>query len=205
MVVATWANGPALARPRSTAYTAAPDAAVQLRVSEVCVTEADARPVGAAVGAGVVGGVPPVSFPFVKLPWQYVDEQELPFHACGVAPRLRASVPYVIGVVPFAWVLSPAAGSVPWHSEQAMGAARSVLWLTCDAWAPTAVCVVTLSPPEPIGGAAATRASAPATAVGVALPSKSQDKVNAPTPPIDSKKTYDLTKNQTLDIEVPAK
>jgi len=39
----------------------------------------------------------------------------------------------------------------------------------------------------------------------IALPSKSQEKVNAPTPPIDSLTTYDLKKSQTLDIEVPAK
>lgn len=39
----------------------------------------------------------------------------------------------------------------------------------------------------------------------VALPGSKGGKLNAPSPPVKSDKVYELTKNQELDIEVPAK
>ena len=38
----------------------------------------------------------------------------------------------------------------------------------------------------------------------IALPAKKEGKLNAPSPPVKSEKVYELTKDQELDIEVPA-
>jgi hypothetical protein len=68
-----------------------------------------------------------------------------------------------------ACVLSPAAGTA-WHSVQASGADRNVVWLRCAACAPTAFAVVTVSPRVPMGGEALAFASAVASTVLVASP-----------------------------------
>jgi hypothetical protein len=39
----------------------------------------------------------------------------------------------------------------------------------------------------------------------VANPGATGGMVNAPSPPVKSEKIYDLTKDQTIDIEVPAR
>ena len=38
----------------------------------------------------------------------------------------------------------------------------------------------------------------------IALPAKKEGKLNAPSPPVKSEKVYELTKDQELDIEIPA-
>lgn len=81
----------------------------------------------------------------------------VPFQT-GVSPPVVAIVPNTTCFVP-SWV------APVWHSAHWIAFDRSVIWFACAMCAPTARCVVSVSPASPTGGAAIRFASAPATGV----------------------------------------